>query len=84
MKTTQFFKIAIFILAFSFGKLKAQTVYISDNGKKYHQRNCSTAKTGKHSIELAEAKKQGYEPCKVCMIVDDKKSKDKPKAPAKK
>ncbi len=86
MKTQQILKIAAFIFVFSFCKLKAQTVYIADNGKKYHQRNCSSAKTGKHGIELAEAKKQGYEPCKVCMVADDKKDKpkEKSKTPAKK
>ncbi len=47
-------------------KLKAQTVYITESGKKYHAKNCTIVKTGKKGIILAEAKKQGYEPCKSC------------------
>jgi NOL1/NOP2/fmu family ribosome biogenesis protein len=58
--------------------LKAQTVYITDSGKKYHAKNCSLAKTGKKGIELAEAKKQGYEPCKGCKAdaIEDKSKKE--------
>ncbi len=41
------------------------TVYIKENGKKFHKRKCKlvTEKTG---IKLSEAEKQGYEPCKAC------------------
>lgn len=53
----------LFVLA---GKLNAQTVYITDSGKKYHAKNCSVAKTGKKGIALKDAKKDGYDPCKVC------------------
>ncbi len=44
----------------------AQTVYVTDNGKKYHAKNCSLAKTGKTGIQLADSKKKGFEPCKNC------------------
>lgn len=59
--------------------LKAQTVYITESGKKYHAKNCDVAKTGKKGIELAEAKKQGYEACKVCKVSSEQKVADKPK-----
>jgi len=41
------------------------TVYIKENGKKFHKKKCKlvTEKTG---IKLSEAKKKGYEPCESC------------------
>jgi len=72
-----------FLMLFAFGKLSAQTVYVTDNGKKYHAKNCDLAKTGKKGMELAEAKKAGYEACKHCKAEADKpkeQPKDKPKA----
>lgn len=67
---------------FALGKLSAQTVYVTESGKKYHAKNCELAKTGKKGMPLAEAKKAGYEPCKNCKA-DSAKSKeqvkDKPK-----
>jgi NOL1/NOP2/fmu family ribosome biogenesis protein len=72
--------LATFFIA---GKLTAQTVYITESGKKYHAKNCDVAKTGKKGIELAEAKKQGYEACKSCKPEEVKavepKAADKPK-----
>lgn len=59
------FIVALFLLS---SQLKAQTVYVTDNGKKYHAKNCDLVKTGKKGIELAEAKKKGYEPCKICKV----------------
>lgn len=76
------------LLFFVIASFKAQTVYVTDNGKKYHAKNCDVAKTGKKEIELSEAKKQGYEACKVCKVnhetkeadkAKDKKTSDKPK-----
>jgi NOL1/NOP2/fmu family ribosome biogenesis protein len=66
----------VFLFLLSTVKLKAQTVYITESGKKYHAKNCSLVKTGKKGIELAEAKKQGYEPCKHCKadIIEPKKT----------
>ena len=71
--------IALFLLG---SKLKAQTVYITDSGKKYHAKNCDIVKTGKKGIELAEAKKKGLEPCKVCKVENstNKAVADKPKS----
>lgn len=70
------------ICLFTISKLNAQTVYITETGKKYHAKNCDVAKTGKKGIELAEAKKQGYDACKVCKpeaIKPKEQPKDKPK-----
>lgn len=67
---------------FTLGKMQAQTVYVTPSGKKYHAKNCEVAKTGKKGMELAEAKKQGYEACKICKaeaIKPKEQSKDKPK-----
>lgn len=68
--------LALFLVV---GKAKAQTVYVTDNGKKFHMKNCDVAKTGKKGVELAEAKKQGYEACKVCKVDKEAQSADKPK-----
>ncbi len=77
MKTHNLLFISILFLAISFSKLKAQTVYVTESGKKYHSKNCSTAKTGKKGMELTVAKKNGYEPCKICKA--DEVVADKPK-----
>lgn len=90
MKKNHFILTAVLFLALCFSKLSAQTVYVTDAGKKYHAKNCSLVKTGKKGIELSEAKKQGYEPCKICKVDNtpaaDKtkvEPKDKPKKAAK-
>lgn len=73
-------KISLFIVLAMFfigGKLKSQTVYMTDNGKKYHTKNCDVAKTGKKGITIEEAKKKGLEPCKVCKVDESGKAKDK-------
>lgn len=61
---------------------KAQTVYVSENGKKFHKKNCDLVKTGKKGVELKEAKKQGLEACKHCKPEEAVEPK-KEKAPAK-
>ena len=40
-------------------------VYVKENGKKFHKRNCKLV-SDKTGIKLSEAEKKGYEPCKVC------------------
>lgn len=45
--------------------LSAQTVYVTDNGKKYHQKDCQYAKNAK-PMSLADAKAKGYTPCSTC------------------
>jgi hypothetical protein len=42
------------------------TVYITDNGTKYHNRGCRYLKDSCIPISLAAAKAQGYTPCGVC------------------
>ena len=74
--------IVLFFALFFVVRTHAQTVYITENGKKFHKKNCDLAKTGKKGIELKEAKKQGYEACKSCKpeeATELKKDKEKPK-----
>jgi NOL1/NOP2/fmu family ribosome biogenesis protein len=79
MKKFSFILISVFFLIINCNKLRAQTVYITENGKKYHSKNCDLAKTGKKGISLAEAKKQGYEACKKCKAPTELQAVDKPK-----
>lgn len=44
---------------------KVSTVYIADNGKKYHLKKCG--KGNYHTISLDEAKAKGLKPCKKCV-----------------
>lgn len=55
----------LFLLLCSFS-LKAQTVYKTPSGKKYHTAICSTVKNTSEAIDVSEAVKLGLEPCKVC------------------
>jgi hypothetical protein len=59
-----FFFFAFFL--FTAQLATAQTVYVTEKGKKYHKKNCSVVKEGKKGIEMADAKKSGYDPCDVC------------------
>ena len=42
------------------------TVYITNTGSKYHNSGCSCLSKSKIAIDIADAKAQGYEPCKRC------------------
>jgi hypothetical protein len=55
---------ALFIFAFVLN-ICAQTVYVTDNGMKYHQKDCQYAKNAK-PMSLADAKAKGYTPCSAC------------------
>jgi hypothetical protein len=79
MKIKKILTTLIFVLCFLNMKINAQTVYVTETGKKYHAKNCDIAKTGKKGIELKEAKKQGYEACKICKVEQTQKVADKPK-----
>jgi hypothetical protein len=70
-----------FLLLANYENLSAQTVYVTENGKKYHAKNCSLAKTGKKGLTLSEAKKGGFEPCKACKAEAIKPEEKKPTAP---
>lgn len=41
-------------------------VYITRTGKKYHRGTCRYLRQSKIKTTLAEAKENGYLPCKVC------------------
>ena len=41
-------------------------VVITANGKKYHRPKCHMAKKHVRTLTVEEAKKLGYEPCRVC------------------
>lgn len=66
------FFIAIFALClittvFTPAAEASNTVYITQQGKKYHKQDCKTiAKSSTAKTTIQEAKKQGYKPCKVC------------------
>lgn len=77
MKKFKYFSIFVLFIVLSVHQLSAQTVYITDSGKKYHAKNCSIAKSGKKGIDLKEAIKQGYEPCKMCKADDIKAIEEK-------
>lgn len=47
--------------------LKAKTVYVTDNGKKYHLSDCRYLKKSAHAMNENEALKQKYEPCWICI-----------------
>lgn len=85
-KTIQISILFLFILFWGSVKLNAQTVYVTENGKKYHAKNCSLAKTGKKGLSMAEARKGGFEPCKSCKaeaIKPEEKKSVQPKAKKK-
>lgn len=42
------------------------TVYVTNNGDKYHRDGCRSLAKSKIPISLADAKAAGYTPCKVC------------------
>lgn len=80
MKTKNLLAILVIALFLIGSKITAQTVYITESGKKYNAKNCNIVKTGKKGITLEEAKKKGLEPCKVCKVEVEPKIADKPKA----
>ncbi|HSZ72030.1 MAG TPA: hypothetical protein VK750_05100 [Cytophagaceae bacterium] len=74
MKRNPLFRIiffTLFYLSIHFSS-QAQTVYVTNGGKKYHMKNCSAVSSGKKGVEVSEAKKQGYSSCAVCKP-DEKK-----------
>jgi len=78
---SQNIKISVLFLIFSVLFLMrsySQTVYVQENGKKYHMKNCSVGGTGKKGMSIAEAKKLGYTPCKVCKPDEAMNDKTKP------
>lgn len=48
--------------------LKAQTVFISSKGKKYHLENCQGLGPDKKALAVKEAEKNGFKPHRGCKI----------------
>jgi hypothetical protein len=65
-KLIQIFCLSLFLFFLGSAKSFAQTVYVTDNGKKFHAKNCGLAKTGKKGVSMSQAKKDGYTACKNC------------------
>jgi len=67
-KLTSILGALVLLSAYAAAQTKAPAstiVYAVEKGKAYHKKNCKL-KTGSKGITLAEAKKKGYKPCKVC------------------
>src|SRR3954454_20880218 len=55
------------LFAILFGlTIKAQTVYITPTGAKYHLATCRMVKNVSKEITLIEAGERGLSPCKIC------------------
>lgn len=48
--------------------LKAQTVFVSSKGKKYHMENCHGLAPDKRALAIEEAEKQGFKAHKGCKV----------------
>jgi methylphosphotriester-DNA--protein-cysteine methyltransferase len=46
--------------------LRAQTVYVTPSGNKYHKANCRMVENVSKSMALADAVNSGYSACKIC------------------
>jgi len=58
------FKVIILLLISA--SVKAQTVYKTPSGAKYHLATCRMVKNVSEEITIAKAKDLGLEPCKIC------------------
>ena len=56
----------IIILLLLSASLKAQTVYKTPSGAKYHTANCHTVKNVSEAITISQAIELGLQPCKIC------------------
>lgn len=69
-RVTRFHTIGLYSLLFTLFILtqscKAQTVYITRTGEKYHLGSCQYLRSSKISIALSDAQKRGYTACSVC------------------
>jgi hypothetical protein len=59
----------LILLLFSVS-LKAQTVYKTPSGEKYHLATCRMVKNVSEQITVAQAKELGLQPCKICAPVN--------------
>jgi|GEM_PF-4351076 len=46
---------------------KANAVVVTPKGKKYHKPDCRTVRGSSRTLTVAQARKRGYTPCKVCV-----------------
>ena len=46
---------------------KQETVWITNNGNKYHSSNCRALTDNRQEITLEQAQNNGYEPCGICI-----------------
>lgn len=76
--------LALILTVLGYVNINAQTVYVTETGKKYHAKNCNLAKTGKKGIALKQAIKEKYTPCANCKASEIKEEKTEVKKPAKK
>jgi hypothetical protein len=61
--------VTLFALLFGL-LLKAQTVYITPSGTKYHLASCRMVKNVSKEITIIEAGERGLSPCKICSPQD--------------
>lgn len=68
LRNMQFIKQLIFILlaVTVTGSIKAQTVFKTPSGQKYHLASCRMVRNVSQEITVAEANKMDLEPCKIC------------------
>lgn len=58
--------IRVFILLLLSLSVKAQTVYKTPSGAKYHLASCRMVKNVSEEITVIKAQELGLEPCKIC------------------
>ena len=56
----------LFLILFFGLQLKAQTVYKTPSGSKYHLASCRMVKNVSSEISLSKASELGLYPCKIC------------------
>jgi Family of unknown function (DUF5763) len=57
--------LTLFVVVFSIS-LKAQTVFKTPSGAKYHLSSCRMVKNVSEEITISRAKELGLQPCKIC------------------
>ncbi len=71
--------VASFIVLLANSVAFAEEVYVTKNGKKYHQQACLLIKNkGAHAVDMKDAVAQGLAPCSKCFkdkLPDQSKSK---------
>lgn len=81
--------LSLLLVVFSFGKVFSQTVYITQNGIKYHTKACKNVGPTAEKVTLYQAQQYNKRPCSEChpptkVVATKKKPVKKKAAPAKK